>query len=191
MSPRPLTDAEALRFGRNVLLPEIGLGGQETLRGAAVRIDDLGAVGSAAALYLAAAGVGALALCDTRAVTAADLAGTLYRAADVGTARARAARGALCSFDPGLLLSTPDFTGRVGDGGAETSGDSEDSSIFQAVVVARDVAEDRCALSVDGAVVTAEGGPGPQALLAGALAAAEVVKVVLGIGAPIRTEALP
>jgi len=176
MSPRPLTDAEALRFGRNVLLPEIGLGGQETLRGAAVRIHDLGAVGSAAALYLAAAGIGALALGDTGDVTSADLAGTLYRAADVGTARAQAARRALQSLDPGLLFST------VG---------SEHSSPWQAVVVARDVAEDRCVLSVEGTTVTAEGGPGPQALLAGAIAAAEVVKVVLGIGAPIRAEVLP
>jgi hypothetical protein len=58
-------------------------------------------------------------------------------------------------------------------------------------VVARDVAEDRCALRVDGATVTAVGGPGPQALLAGALAAAEVVKSILGIGAPIHAEVLP
>lgn len=175
MTGRALSDAEALRFGRNVLLPEIGLGGQETLRAATVRIDGLGAVGSAAALYLAAAGIGRLVLADDGAVGAADLSGSLYRADDVGTPRLRATRLALVALDPDLLL--PDGPGPWR---------SEDPRI-----VARDLTEDRCALDVRGATVTAEGGPGPQALLAGAIAATEVVKAILGIGAPLHAEELP
>lgn len=170
MSQRLLTDAEATRFGRNVLLPEIGLGGQETLRGASVRIDDLGAVGSACALYLACAGIGALEIDDARPVAAADLAGTLYRASDVGRPRGDAARAALRALDSDLGLT------RRGEG---------------VRVSARDLAEDRCTVSVHDTAVIVAGGPGPQALLAGALAAAEVVKLVLGLGAPIRAEALP
>jgi hypothetical protein len=58
-------------------------------------------------------------------------------------------------------------------------------------VSARDLREDCCTLSVRDMRVTVGGGPGPQALLAGALAAAEVVKLLLGLGAPIRAESLP
>jgi molybdopterin/thiamine biosynthesis adenylyltransferase len=172
LTVRALSDSEALRFGRNVLLPEIGLGGQETLRSAQVRVTELGAVGSAAALYLGAAGIGGLVLGDDRPVEAEDLAGTLYRAADVGTPRAEAARRALAALDPDLVLVTA-------------------QKPEAAVVEAHDLAEDRCTLSVSGSTVTAAGGPGPQALLAGALAAAEVVKVILGLGAPVRAEVLP
>jgi tRNA A37 threonylcarbamoyladenosine dehydratase len=170
MTRRALTDDEALRLGRNVLLHEIGLGGQETLRGACVQVTELGAVGSAASLYLVAAGIVALRLDDQRPVAAADLAGTLYRAADVGRPRLEAARDALAALDPAVA---------VGAAPAEI------------VIEARDQVEDGCTLDVKGRTVAASGGPGPQALLAGALAAAEAVKALLGLGAPIRAAGLP
>lgn len=171
-----LTEAEADRFGRNVLLAEIGLGGQEVLRGAVVRLASLDAAGSAAALYLAAAGVGGLVLEDTRPVAPADLAGTLYRAVDVGTPRAEAARRALAALDPGLGL----------DMGPPATALLVDARL-------RDDGVAGCALAVDRAEasVRAAGAPGPQALLAGSLAALETVKLLLGLGAPVRAEALP
>ena len=171
---RELSDDEALRFGRTVLLPEIGLIGQEMLRGSTVRVTPLGAVGSAASLYLAAAGIGGLSLDDPAPVEPADLAGTLYRACDVGTPRGAAARRALAALDPGL--------------------DAAATPVGVAVLVeARDHVGDRCRLAVDVSrrVVAVQGGPGPGALLAGAAAAAETVKLLLRLGAPLRVEDLP
>ncbi|MBI2896112.1 MAG: ThiF family adenylyltransferase [Deltaproteobacteria bacterium] len=100
-----LSENEALRFGRNVLLPEIGVDGQERLRASIVRLGGLGAVGSATALYLAAAGIGGLDVEDDGPVEPADLAGTLFTAADVGTPRVVAATRALAAFDSGLKIN--------------------------------------------------------------------------------------
>ena len=60
----PLSDQEFLRYSRHLLIPEVGLAGQEKLKASSVLIIGTGGLGSPAALYLAAAGIGRIGLVD-------------------------------------------------------------------------------------------------------------------------------
>jgi molybdopterin/thiamine biosynthesis adenylyltransferase/rhodanese-related sulfurtransferase len=72
MSPS-LTDAERLRYSRQMIIPSIGEEGQLRLRNASVLLVGCGALGSPVAMYLAAAGVGRLGLADADRVDASNL----------------------------------------------------------------------------------------------------------------------
>ena len=69
----PLSAAELLRYSRHLLIPEIGESGQLRLKNSAVLLIGAGALGSPAALYLAAAGVGRLGLVDADVVELSNL----------------------------------------------------------------------------------------------------------------------
>src|ERR1035438_2204065 len=62
--PRALTAEQKLRYSRHLLIPEIGEEGQGKLLDAKVLMIGTGGLGSPAALYLAAAGVGTIGLVD-------------------------------------------------------------------------------------------------------------------------------
>ena len=68
-----LDHAEILRYSRHLILPEVGPGGQRRIKGARVLLIGAGGLGSPAALYLAAAGVGTIGLVDFDAVDATNL----------------------------------------------------------------------------------------------------------------------
>lgn len=68
-----LSPAELLRYSRHLLIPAIGEAGQLRLKNASVLLIGTGALGSPAALYLAAAGVGRLGLVDADVVDASNL----------------------------------------------------------------------------------------------------------------------
>lgn len=84
--------ADYQRYGRQVILREVGVNGQAILADSAVMIIGLGGLGSAAAQSLAGAGVGTLLLADIDRVETSNLQRqTLYREADVGRAKSQAA----------------------------------------------------------------------------------------------------
>ena len=71
--PDGLSAAELLRYSRHILIPDVGEAGQIKLKNASVLLIGAGALGSPAALYLAAAGVGRLGLVDADQVDASNL----------------------------------------------------------------------------------------------------------------------
>lgn len=68
-----LNQEEILRYSRHLMIPEVGLEGQQKLKGASVLIVGTGGLGSPIALYLAAAGVGKLGLVDYDVVDTSNL----------------------------------------------------------------------------------------------------------------------
>ncbi|MBY5991745.1 HesA/MoeB/ThiF family protein [Ferrimonas balearica] len=88
-----LSDADYLRFGRQLLLPEWGEAGQAALANKRVLILGLGGLGCPAIQYLAGAGVGRLRLVDGDTVSLSNLPRqTLYSPAQVGQGKAQAAK---------------------------------------------------------------------------------------------------
>lgn len=94
-----------IRYARHLALPEIGAAGQARLGEASVLVVGLGGLGSAASMYLAAAGVGRLVLNDCDVVDPTNLQRQLlYRDADVGQRKVDTAAAALSVVNPGIQL---------------------------------------------------------------------------------------
>ena len=107
------------RFGRHLLLPEVGLEGQRRLRAARVALVGAGGLGSPIALYLAAAGVGHLTLIDDDRVERSNLQRqVLHGEADVGRAKVDSAADRLAALWPGVSLRREAL--RLDSGNAES-----------------------------------------------------------------------
>ena len=104
--PTPtLEREELLRYGRHLLLPEVAIDGQRTLKAARVLIVGAGGLGSPAALYLAAAGVGTLGLVDFDIVEITNLQRQLLHGTrDVGRLKLDSARDRLHDTNPNVKL---------------------------------------------------------------------------------------
>ncbi|MCS7088339.1 MAG: molybdopterin-synthase adenylyltransferase MoeB [Thermoflexales bacterium] len=102
-----LSDAEIRRYSRHLILPEIGIEGQRKLKQARVLIVGVGGLGSPAALYLAAAGVGRLGLVDFDVVDESNLQRqVLYGQRNVGKPKLQSAAERLRDLNPHVEIIT-------------------------------------------------------------------------------------
>ena len=91
--PTSLSASESERYSRHLLLPEIGESGQQRLKAARVLIIGAGGLGSPAALYLAAAGIGRLGILDHDRVDLPTFsARSCFDSSEVGESKALSAR---------------------------------------------------------------------------------------------------
>ena len=101
----PFGDEEVERYARHLVLREIGGPGQQRLKAARVLIVGAGGLGAPAALYLAAAGVGALRIADPDTVSLSNLQRqVLYGVADLGEAKAAVAVRRLQALNPNVAV---------------------------------------------------------------------------------------
>jgi sulfur-carrier protein adenylyltransferase/sulfurtransferase len=102
-----LAQAELLRYSRHLILPDVGVPGQEKLKAARVLLIGAGGLGSPAALYLAAAGVGTLGLVDFDNVDVTNLQRQiLHGTKDVGRPKLQSARERIADVNPHVRLET-------------------------------------------------------------------------------------
>ena len=101
-----MDDQQLLRYSRHILLPEIGIEGQEKLNAAHALIVGAGGLGSPVALFLAASGVGTLTICDNDTVDLTNLQRQiLHRTASIGMNKVDSARATLAEINPGVSVS--------------------------------------------------------------------------------------
>lgn len=102
-----LSHEELLRYSRHLTLPDVGLAGQSKLKGGRVLVVGAGGLGSPAALYLAAAGVGTLGVVDFDLVDRSNLQRQiLHGTAGIGTPKTDSARARLYDVNPHVTVET-------------------------------------------------------------------------------------
>lgn len=101
-----LTPEQLERYARHIMLREIGGPGQQKLRGASVAMVGAGALGGPAAMYLAAAGVGALTIIDDDVVALSNLQRqVLFATDDVGAPKVDVASARLGALNPDVAIA--------------------------------------------------------------------------------------
>src|SRR5436305_2451769 len=107
--PVTLNKDEILRYSRHLIMPEVGMEGQQKLKAARVLCIGAGGLGSPLALYLAAAGVGTLGLVDFDVVDYTNLQRQIiHTTADVGRKKLDSATDKLKAINPYINLRTFD-----------------------------------------------------------------------------------
>lgn len=102
-----LSDAEMLRYNRQIILRGFDFEGQERLKASRVLVVGLGGLGCAAAQYLAAAGVGQMTLLDFDTVALSNLQRqTLHSDATIGQPKVASAKASLARINPLVQLDT-------------------------------------------------------------------------------------
>jgi sulfur-carrier protein adenylyltransferase/sulfurtransferase len=102
-----LNREEFLRYGRHLIIPEVGLEGQRRLKSASVLIIGAGGLGSPLAFYLTAAGVGRIGIVDFDVVDLSNLQRQiLHTTKDVGRSKLESAREKLESLNPNVKIET-------------------------------------------------------------------------------------
>lgn len=102
-----LTDAEMLRYNRQIILRQFDFEGQEALKSASALVLGAGGLGCASTQYLAAAGIGALTLIDDDKVEVSNLQRqVLHNDNTVGMLKVESAKQALQTINPNVSVST-------------------------------------------------------------------------------------
>lgn len=215
-----LTEQEILRYSRHIILPEVGGRGQRKLKAASVLLAGLGPSGSAAALYLAAAGIGRLTLWDPELVSPHDLEGGIaHDRSRIGLPRARSAAEPLRAINPAaeveVLDRESDLLGAVPEHHVVVASAGDFGALSQAarlcgagtvlcgvhgasgaVAVFRDGEPCLECLGAEPARAAGLYPDSPGASLAaaagviGVIAATEAIKLILGVGTPLTGRVL-
>jgi len=102
-----LTEEQIERYGRQIVLPEIGRQGQQRLLKAKVLVAGAGGLGSPVALYLAAAGVGTIGIADSDAVELSNLQRqVIHTTSDLGQPKAESAARSVRALNPDVEVVT-------------------------------------------------------------------------------------
>ncbi len=102
---RPWTPEQVSRYSRHIIMPQVGSIGQRKLLDAKVLLIGAGGLGSPAALYLAAAGVGTLGLIDFDVVDLSNLQRQLlHQTKDVGRPKVESARDTIAAYNPDVTV---------------------------------------------------------------------------------------
>src|SRR5258708_30031438 len=106
ITPLPaMDDDQLLRYSRHILLPEIGIDGQQKLLGAHALLIGAGGLGAPASLYLAASGVGRITLCDHDAVDLTNLQRQIVHFTEsIGRKKVDSARATLALINPEISI---------------------------------------------------------------------------------------
>jgi len=105
----PLSHNEILRYSRHLLMPEVGLEGQQKLKASSVLVIGTGGLGSPVAMYLAAAGVGRLGLVDYDEVDFTNLQRQIiHGTAGLGQRKVVSARDRLLDINPSIQVDVYD-----------------------------------------------------------------------------------
>ncbi len=100
-----LTAEEIARYSRHLIIPDVGMPGQERLKAARVLLVGTGGLGSPLALYLAAAGVGTIGLVDDDVVDASNLQRQIiHGTSDIGTHKVDSARASIEEINPHVTV---------------------------------------------------------------------------------------
>lgn len=101
-----MDDNQLLRYSRQIMLPQIDIDGQQKLLDAKVLIVGAGGLGSPAAMYLAAAGIGSITLYDDDEVDLSNLQRQIaHHTADIGIAKAISSRQTLNRLNPEIQVN--------------------------------------------------------------------------------------
>ena len=101
-----LSNDEVKRYSRHLIMPEVGVEGQEKLKSGSVLCIGAGGLGSPAALYLAAAGVGRIGIVDFDVVDYSNLQRqVIHSTADVGRSKLASAKDRLLALNPHITKS--------------------------------------------------------------------------------------
>jgi sulfur-carrier protein adenylyltransferase/sulfurtransferase len=102
-----LTNEEVKRYSRHLIMPEVGVEGQEKLKKGSVLCIGAGGLGSPAALYLAAAGVGTVGIVDFDVVDYSNLQRqVIHGTSDVGRSKLASAKDRLLELNPHINIET-------------------------------------------------------------------------------------